>query len=379
MSMLTYMNIILISGYIEFRFNLGSGTVILRSMEKIVIGSVCKLVAKRYLRDGMLTIEGQEDVAGKAEGDLKSLDLAESLFIGNVQTNVSKIFDNIGVRKGFVGCIRSLRIGHRQLDLNGDDSWEIVKIHNVHDCSKMPCASTPCKNNGTCIPEFSTGYNGNFSCNCPKGYIGINCETRYEVCNSKDNPCSKGTSCLPIAQGGFSCACNRNYATDFSNATITPSTSCSSRKFLCPHHSQNSKTHFLSSIQTVPRMVQSDYLPDFKSTSYLKYPTLTNVASSLVIELWVLSRSLDGLILYNGQKSNSSRGDFISINLVNGSVQYKFNLGSSIPNVRYVRNILYECQSINDAILCFIQLNLWLIKKWCGDCWVCVILRSCAK
>jgi len=53
-----------------------------------------------------------------------------------------------------------------------------------------------------------------------------------------------------------------------------------------------------------------------------------------VIEIWFLTRSLNGVIFYNGQDSNVKNGDFVSLNLVNGQLEYKFNLGSAIPNVR---------------------------------------------
>ncbi|KFM80722.1 hypothetical protein X975_04242, partial [Stegodyphus mimosarum] len=34
----------------------------------------------------MLTLEGQEDVAGRSQGSLKSLDLGENLYLGYVPT-----------------------------------------------------------------------------------------------------------------------------------------------------------------------------------------------------------------------------------------------------------------------------------------------------
>jgi len=58
------------------------------------------------------------------------------------------------------------------------------------------------------------------------------------------------------------------------------------------------------------------------------------VATAFVIEIWFLTRSLNGVIFYNGQDSNVKNGDFVSLNLVNGQLEYKFNLGSAIPNVR---------------------------------------------
>src|SRR5688500_18497374 len=52
-----FVSISLKNGYVEFRFNLGSGTEILRSPQKILLGKLVKVVAKRYLKDGTLTVE----------------------------------------------------------------------------------------------------------------------------------------------------------------------------------------------------------------------------------------------------------------------------------------------------------------------------------
>lgn len=68
------------------RYNLGNGPVVLRSSQKLHLGKFHRLIAKRYLRDGMLTLEGQEDVAGRSQGSLKSLDLGENLYLGYVPT-----------------------------------------------------------------------------------------------------------------------------------------------------------------------------------------------------------------------------------------------------------------------------------------------------
>lgn len=46
---------------------------------------------------------------------------------------------------------------------------------------------------------------------------------------------------------------------------------------------------------------------------------------------WTYDRA-DGMILYNGQTS-SGNGDFVSINLVNGRVQYRYDLGSGLANL----------------------------------------------
>ncbi len=119
--------------HIEFRYNLGSGSVILRSTHPIQLGKVIKVVAKRYLWDGMLSVEGQEDVSGKSLGALKSLDLAENLFLGYVASKEKRIFENIGVSKGLVGCIHNFRIGRKDTDLRYPSSKDIIKASQIRE------------------------------------------------------------------------------------------------------------------------------------------------------------------------------------------------------------------------------------------------------
>jgi agrin len=81
---------------------------------------------------------------------------------------------------------------------------------------------------------------------------------------------------------------------------------------------------------------------DFWGTSYLILPTLQNIARSFVIEIWFLSRDLDGLLFYNGQESFREKGDFISLNIINGLIEYKYNLGSRMPNKSGVVTLTYD-------------------------------------
>ena len=66
--------------------------------------------------------------------------------------------------------------------------------------------------------------------------------------------------------------------------------------------------------------------------SFLELPPLSHVSKAFHIEVWFLCQRPDGLILYNGQHSNGN-GDFLSINLVNGHVQFRYDLGSGYANL----------------------------------------------
>ena len=60
-------------------------------------------------------------------------------------------------------------------------------------------------------------------------------------------------------------------------------------------------------------------------------------------QLWFLSRSTNGVLLYNGGQSSGS-GDFISINIINGIVQLSYDLGSGVAKISSLRSepIIYH-------------------------------------
>jgi hypothetical protein len=105
--------------------------------------------------------------------------------------------------------------------------------------------------------------------------------------------------------------------------------------------SKRAEDHGLSNdISTLPL---SAYVPSFSNghrpaplsasqPSFLELPTISHVGKAFHIEVWFLCHRPNGLLLYNGQNSNGN-GDFLSINLVNGHVQLRYDLGSGMANL----------------------------------------------
>lgn len=85
-----FVSLALIDGFVVFKYNLGSGLAIIRSMEEIKLYNVHTVVIKRYHRDGILKVDDSEDVRGSSTGSMKALDLLEDAFIGHISTNFSK-------------------------------------------------------------------------------------------------------------------------------------------------------------------------------------------------------------------------------------------------------------------------------------------------
>ncbi|XP_053210568.1 agrin-like [Panonychus citri] len=163
----------------------------------------------------------------------------------------------------------------------------------------------PCHNGGTCLPLISP-IDGSLSssCKCKPGYTGNHCQlvSGENFCSKENNPCIKDTICASLPENqGYSCFCT-------------------------------SDDNSLNLCLNAQRKTENAFIPDFSSTSYLTLPTLTNIAQTFIIEIWFYSRDPDGLLFYNGQQSINSRGDFISLNLVNRFVQFSYNLGSINPH-----------------------------------------------
>ncbi|XP_041474351.1 uncharacterized protein LOC121423126 [Lytechinus variegatus] len=80
-------------------------------------------------------------------------------------------------------------------------------------CQSLPCMDTdecnpnPCRNGGICTDLINA-----YSCNCPAGYSGTNCEEDIDECNSF--PCQNGGICMQ-GVNTFTCNCAAGYTGTF--------------------------------------------------------------------------------------------------------------------------------------------------------------------
>ena len=70
---------------------------------------------------------------------------------------------------------------------------------------------------------------------------------------------------------------------------------------------------------------------DFGGLSYLELPCINNGARKVSVEVWLKARTGNGIILYNGQEMG--KGDYITLLLTNGYVQFFYDLGSGMANI----------------------------------------------
>lgn len=323
-----FVSLAIVNGYIEFRYNLGNGPIIITSLNKVHLNQFHRVIIKRYHRDGMLKLDEGEDIAGQSGGSLKALDLAEDAFIGYFPLNKSRyinksivyqwfnprflrVFENIGTNLGFQGCIKKLRIGRRTIELHEKrDEW-IIQTEKIQECDDNPCSSIPCQNGGVCkVIDEET-----YRCECGEYYTGEFCQNFIDPCLT--NPCGIGATCSSFSNGKYYCVCSNGHA----------GSDCEDGELFRWKFSLKTNLFFL-----FPTGGIDVSIPAFNGSTLLEYPPLKEVGKSFKIEIAFLARSLNGLILYCGQFKNG-KGDFISLNLVRGYVQFRFNLGSGIANI----------------------------------------------
>ena len=83
--------------------------------------------------------------------------------------------------------------------------------------------------------------------------------------------------------------------------------------------------------------LESDFTgsPSFNGSSYLQYPGLAQTALSFIeIQIVFKPKSSNGILLYNGNRMDG-KGDFISLNLVDGFIEFRFDLGTGPAIIRY--------------------------------------------
>lgn len=80
--------------------------------------------------------------------------------------------------------------------------------------------------------------------------------------------------------------------------------------------------------------------PMFDGHSFMSFPGIEGALQQLKLVIrFMIHKSGNMLLLYNGQRQFPQRGDFISLAIIRGKVEFRFDLGSGPGIVRSARNI----------------------------------------
>lgn len=295
-----FISLTLCNGYFEYRFNLGSGISTLRSKEKVQKYVPTLVTVIKDFKKGSLIVNNQPEVSCVSEGNWKNLDLNENFYLGWIRTNYEKVYENLnGIRTGFIGCILKLELGKNEKELK---NVELINLNSInYDYKSTASIQINMDNNvNTYSRQSKMKILETESIN--------NCSSltknKINFC-SKHNPCSKSSICVNLPNNTFDCVCPSNL-----------------------DRCLNIRNEVL-----VGKQVGQDNQPiDFWSESWIKSKNLlTNINRAFSIEIWFLSRSKDGLLIY-AQKGR--KGDFLSLNIKDSKMEFIFNLGSKVKNLR---------------------------------------------
>uniref|UniRef100_A0A673LJM2 Agrin n=1 Tax=Sinocyclocheilus rhinocerous TaxID=307959 RepID=A0A673LJM2_9TELE len=285
-----FLSLALIEGHVELRFNTGSGTASVISKVLVRPGRWHQLVVVRNRRNAMLSVDNEPSVEGQSPPGTDGLNLDTDLFIGGVlEDMIPDVKERTSVSTGLVGCIRMLDVNNLFYNLqeNGDS---VLYGSGVGECGNNPCMPNPCKNGASCqVKEAEM-----FHCKCVNGFSGPTCADAHNPCDP--NKCHPSSRCQVLPEGGYKCE--------------------------CPMGREGKHCEKVSD-------KGGAFIPYFTGDSFLELKGLHLYGQDLSMTVVLLANDSKGMIFYNGQKTDG-KGDFISLSLNDGILEFRYDLALSI-------------------------------------------------
>ncbi|XP_023290722.1 basement membrane-specific heparan sulfate proteoglycan core protein [Orussus abietinus] len=301
--------------HVEFRFDVGSGTAIIRSSYIVQPGIWTHVTISRDFKVGNLSVNGEPQIEGRSPGTARTMTLNTPLYIGGVDRRRITVNKNVGVDKGFRGCVNELEVSSMNVDIlkSSTDSA------NVEDCSLHrqiqtasrppsteppttpstteynPCMSNPCVH-GICQSTSTYEY----SCTCEYGYVGRNCENVLKQCELL-SPCKNNGFCTDL-RGSYKCDCRLGY------------------------NGLNCE-----------KPAEISYDVAFKGDGWLELDrsVMPHTEEREVLGFEISTNKSNGLIMWHGQTPNDlNPEDYIALAVVDGYIEYQYNLGSGPAVIR---------------------------------------------
>ncbi|XP_067328854.1 basement membrane-specific heparan sulfate proteoglycan core protein isoform X5 [Anolis sagrei] len=303
-----FVSLNMVNGYLEFRYELGSGPAVLRSPKPLELGQWHRATAERLNKDGLLQVDEERPVKRSSPGKSQGLNLRTAMFLGGVD-DALRLPPAANVSSHFYGCIGEVSINGKKVDI----SYSFLESRGISQCvDGSPCDRRPCQHGGKCLVtgEYE------FQCLCQEGYRGERCEISEVQCRLQ-RPCLNGGTCRDTT-----CVCPPGFL-----------------GLYCEHESQRPFNAEWTPEGSGGNDAPGQYGAYFHDGGYVALPPHAFPRSlpdePETIEMEVRTSSSNGLLLWQGvEEGGSGKGkDFISLGLKDGHLLFSYQLGSGEANI----------------------------------------------
>ncbi|XP_073999435.1 EGF like, fibronectin type III and laminin G domains protein pikachurin isoform X2 [Rhodnius prolixus] len=170
-----FMALLIHQGFVEFRFDCGSGVGVVRSLETVILNQWNRITLYRHRWDAWIQLNSGKHVQGRSKGLFSRMTFREPVFIGG-RGNTSGLQDKLPTDHGFKGCIRHLQINDYLYKFAPVPKGDAVKGFDIEECAADRCSKVPCQHGGKCLTSADSAV-----CLCPLGFTGDLCETRLDL------------------------------------------------------------------------------------------------------------------------------------------------------------------------------------------------------
>lgn len=155
----------------------------------------------RIGREAWLSVDNKVNISGRSVGTLTRMDVLPILYLGGHEiANFTTLPHDLPLHSGFQGCIFDVQLKAGLVSVPLQDSRG-VRGRGVGQCGTKECHRHACQNNGACLHHGAT-----FSCICQDGWYGPLCAQAVNLCDSGNNECAPGSTCVPLVNG-YECDC----------------------------------------------------------------------------------------------------------------------------------------------------------------------------
>uniref|UniRef100_A0AAF5PQC7 Cadherin domain-containing protein n=2 Tax=Wuchereria bancrofti TaxID=6293 RepID=A0AAF5PQC7_WUCBA len=201
--------------YVQYRWNCGTGPGVVRINQQTVSdGKWHSLKVSRRSRHAKLVLDGLYEKEGDSPQGSDVVNLYRQDIRLTFGAMVTQSVDDSTfiaasdlkpvVTKGMIGCFGRISVDGYEVPKTKQSLYLYNTRLNCNTIVSAPCAASPCKNEGTCIPSSEKAYD----CVCPPRYSGSNCEIDLTPCVSR--PCPRGVECINL-HNDFYCSCPHGF------------------------------------------------------------------------------------------------------------------------------------------------------------------------